>query len=260
MLAQAQERLQAELKLQRQRGATAATLRALRSRFGDIAADGVVAGSGLRLVQPATAPSKPYSPHPVRSTLFAVFASLLVAGMIAVARDRLRRRLPDAQTLSETLDVPLLAALPVAGRRRRRASEAVDGAMLEEAALQAAIRAALPPRGQRAVLVHGVGPDAHAPVVAAALTRALAWAGHATTLLRLDGSAERSAEAERWAPEVDAEVCTDLEQGMHDLKTPDILTLAEYHEVSPAFTLLAEARWTNWNVVKNLRIERPDGP
>jgi long-chain fatty acid transport protein len=42
------------------------------------------------------------------------------------------------------------------------------------------------------------------------------------------------------------------------LETPDILSLAAYHEVSPEVTLLAEVQWTNWSVVKNLRIERPD--
>jgi long-chain fatty acid transport protein len=44
-----------------------------------------------------------------------------------------------------------------------------------------------------------------------------------------------------------------------DLKTPDILSLAAYHELSPEIALLAEVQWTNWSVVKNLRIERPDG-
>jgi capsular polysaccharide biosynthesis protein len=221
LLTQAQTRLQQELDAQRRRGAKAATLQALRSRFGDIAADGVVAGTGLRLVQPATPPTTPASPHPLRSTVFAVFASLLVAGLIAVARDRLRRRRPDAQALSEKVDVPLLAALPVVGRRPRRgASKVTDGAMLEEAALQAAVRAALPPRGQRVVLVHGMGPDSHAPVVAAALARALTWAGHATVLLRLDGSADRSPEADRWAPEVtlEARQCADLEEGLQEVK------------------------------------------
>jgi hypothetical protein len=89
--------------------------------------------------------------------------------------------------------------------------------MLEEAALQAAVRAALPPRAQRVVLVHGMGDDSHAPIVAAALTRALTWAGHATVLLRVDG--DHSPEADRWAPEIAVEVCADLEEGLRDLKS-----------------------------------------
>jgi long-chain fatty acid transport protein len=44
-----------------------------------------------------------------------------------------------------------------------------------------------------------------------------------------------------------------------DLKTPDIVSLAASHEISPEVTLLAEVQWTDWSVVKNLRIERPDG-
>jgi len=44
-----------------------------------------------------------------------------------------------------------------------------------------------------------------------------------------------------------------------DLKTPDVVSLAGSHEVSPQVTLLAQVQWTNWSVVKNLRIERPDG-
>ena len=44
-----------------------------------------------------------------------------------------------------------------------------------------------------------------------------------------------------------------------DLKTPDVVSLAASHELSPDITLLAEVQWTNWSVVKNLQIERPDG-
>ena len=44
-----------------------------------------------------------------------------------------------------------------------------------------------------------------------------------------------------------------------DLKTPDVVTLAASHQISPDITLLAEVQWTNWRVVKDLRIERPDG-
>jgi long-chain fatty acid transport protein len=43
------------------------------------------------------------------------------------------------------------------------------------------------------------------------------------------------------------------------LKTPDVVSLAASHQIIPELTLLAEVQWTNWSVVKNLRIERPDG-
>jgi long-chain fatty acid transport protein len=44
-----------------------------------------------------------------------------------------------------------------------------------------------------------------------------------------------------------------------DLKTPDVVSLAASHELSSDITLLAEVQWTNWSIVKNLQIERPDG-
>jgi long-chain fatty acid transport protein len=37
------------------------------------------------------------------------------------------------------------------------------------------------------------------------------------------------------------------------------VSLAASHQISPEITLLAELQWTNWSVVRNLRIERPDG-
>jgi long-chain fatty acid transport protein len=44
-----------------------------------------------------------------------------------------------------------------------------------------------------------------------------------------------------------------------DLKTPEIVSLAGSHKVSSKLTLLAELQWTNWSVIKALRIERHDG-
>ena len=44
-----------------------------------------------------------------------------------------------------------------------------------------------------------------------------------------------------------------------DLTTPDVVTLAGSYQISPVFTLLAEAQWTNWSVVKNLQVLRADG-
>jgi long-chain fatty acid transport protein len=44
-----------------------------------------------------------------------------------------------------------------------------------------------------------------------------------------------------------------------DLKTPEIVSLAGSHRVSPELTLMAEVQWTNWSVVKALSVQRPDG-
>jgi long-chain fatty acid transport protein len=44
-----------------------------------------------------------------------------------------------------------------------------------------------------------------------------------------------------------------------DLKTPDIVSFAAYQQISPDLTLLAEAQWTSWSVIKNLQVQRTDG-
>ena len=43
------------------------------------------------------------------------------------------------------------------------------------------------------------------------------------------------------------------------LKTPEVVSLAATQAISQELTLLTEVQWTNWSVIKNLRIERPDG-
>jgi capsular polysaccharide biosynthesis protein len=236
-LSQAQERMSAQLDEERRRGASPETIEALRARLGDIAAVRVMAGSGLRLVEEASAPAQAYAPRPLRSAVLAMLAALLVAVLIAVVRDRRRRNGPDPQTLSRALELPLIAALPVAGSRQ--GPEEIDGAMVEEAALQAAVRGALPPRAQRVVLVHGIGADAHAGPVAAALARSLSWAGHATVLVRADAGAERSARTDRWAGDVPVAHCANIEEQLQELKG------SEYRYViveSPAVATGAQVR------------------
>jgi long-chain fatty acid transport protein len=44
-----------------------------------------------------------------------------------------------------------------------------------------------------------------------------------------------------------------------DLKTPEIVSLGASHEISADLTILGGVQWTNWSVVKNLQIIRPDG-
>jgi capsular polysaccharide biosynthesis protein len=223
VLSQAQERLTQELADQRERGASAATIDALRSRLGDIAATGVMVGSGLRLVQEATPPPSPYAPQPVRSALVALLASLLVAVLVAIARDRLRHRGPDAEALSRAVDLPLIAALPATDvrRSRRHDSGAVDGEVIEEAALQAAVRLALPPRGQRVVLVQGAGSDDGPARVAAALARSLSWGGHATVMVVLDAPERARPRVPSPGPDVPVVRAVDVDERLQGLRQAD---------------------------------------
>jgi len=200
-LANARERMTQEIERQRRAGASTVTLDALRERLSELAATEALAGSRLRLAQPATVPSSPYAPRPLLSALLAFVAALIVAVLIALARDRLRRPAPDAIALSEVAGLPLLAAVPITRhgptehlrrvgalfRREPAAAGAVDQGMIEEAALQATLRTVLPPRVPRLIVVHDAGPGAGADRVAAGLARSLSWAGHAAVLLRPRG-------------------------------------------------------------------------
>ena len=200
-LADARERMTREIERQRRAGAGTVTLDALRERLSELAVTEALAGSRLRLAQPATVPASPYAPRPLLSALLALLAALAVAVLIALARDRVRRSAPDAIALSEVAGLPLLAAVPITGRGlaqplrrlgavlrlKPRITGAVDQGMIEEAALQATLRTVLPPRVPRLVVVHDAGPGAGAERVAAGLARSLAWAGHTAVLLRPRG-------------------------------------------------------------------------
>jgi capsular polysaccharide biosynthesis protein len=221
VVARARERLQREIAGERRAKAPQATLDALNQRLSELAVSEVLAGSNLRLVQPAAVPEEPYAPRPVRSAVIAFFAALFVGVLIALARDRLRASPPDARTLAAAADLPLIAALPAtAGKKRRRRFRrrrvwAVDHAMIEEAALQSCVRTALPPRAQRVVLVHGI--DGDGSVIAATLARSLSWAGHATALVRM-WPADRTAPA----PDVPLLEWTDVEDDIGELRRSDV--------------------------------------
>ena len=124
----------------------------------------------------------------------------------------------------------MIAALPAAGRtppwelmrralgRRPRPSRSVDHAVVEEAALQGAIRGALPARGQRIVLVYGIDESGGAAQVAAALARSLTWGGHATVLVRFARADGRRPPPVAYVPTVSGE---DLDDQLDELKGTD---------------------------------------
>jgi capsular polysaccharide biosynthesis protein len=183
---------------------------ALRQRLSDLAVSSVTAGSGMSLAEPATVPSAPYAPRPLRNGVLAAIAGLLLAVMAVVVRERLRGDTPDPRALARAAGRPLLAVL-ADGRSengirkpgivaRWRARHGVTGPAEEqvavaEAALQGSVKAALPPKSPRAVLVCGVTAGQAHDRVAYGLARALSWAGSSATLLSCweDGLATDSA-------------------------------------------------------------------
>jgi capsular polysaccharide biosynthesis protein len=191
-LSRATARVADQLERLRGRGSADPTVAALRERLGEQTVDEATSGSGLELAERATPPDGPYAPRPLRSALLALFAALFAGLLIALARDRMRPRPPDAPELSEILGLPLLAALPEERSTGLRlpGRPPPDQAVIETAVLQASVRVALPPRSRRIVLVQGAGRRPGAGRVAADLTRSLCWAGHAAVLVASHPTAE----------------------------------------------------------------------
>ena len=225
LAARARERLADEIDRLRTLGAPATTLEAMRERLSELAVTAATAGSGLRVVQRAPTPDAPYAPRPLRSALLAFLSALLVAVLVAIARDQVRPARLDVAGLTSVTGLPLLAALPAASAgpwerlrsalgRRHRELQTIDQAVIEEAALQGAVRSALPARGQRIVLVHGIDDSGGAAQAAAGLARSLTWGGHATVLVRF-----ADADSRRRAPYDVATVwCADIDEQLDELK------------------------------------------
>jgi hypothetical protein len=188
-------------QLRRVRGTTApGTLAtALRERISDLALQEATAGSDLRLAEAAEPPTRPTAPRPLRSALLAGLAALLLAVTAAVIRDRSRRRGADAAELAARAGIPLVAVLP---RRRRRSRKSDERLVVEQAALQGAVRAALPARSQRVLVVCDIAGGEGAGWVAEGLARSLTWA-------RQDAAVVRAADA----PDLDAELKRERREG-----------------------------------------------
>jgi capsular polysaccharide biosynthesis protein len=212
----AQAQLEVEIARLRRSGAPRTTVAALRDRVSELTVAEVMAGSGLTLAEPATPPAAPSAPHPLRNALLAFFAALLAGMLLVLARDRLRPRTASARELARAMDAPLLAALPAPSRveRRRARRRGGEQIVVEEAALQASVRLAMPPKGQRIVLVADVGAAGPAATVAGGLARSLSWAGHSTALVLATG-AESAGLSMSTVPVIR---CTDLEADFEELR------------------------------------------
>jgi capsular polysaccharide biosynthesis protein len=228
LAARARERLADEIERLRTLGAPATTLEPMRERLSELAVTAATAGSGLRVVQRSPTPDAPYAPRPLRSALLAFLAALLVAVLVAIFRDQVRPARPDAAGLTRVTELPLLAALPAAKvslwdrlrfalGARSGTSQAGDQAVIEEAALQGAVRSALPARGQRIVLVHGIDGSSGATEAAARLARSLTWGGHATVLVRFTDAVGRH----RAQDDVPTVWCDDLGEQLDELRVSE---------------------------------------
>ena len=175
-------------RLRGRRGVPAEEERAsIRERLTDLNLNAVSSGSELRRAEAARPPADPYSPRPVRNAVFALFASVFIAGLVVVSRAQLKPRVSGARELGRLLDAPVLAEIPYVRRPFGRERNALSETEYEAyQTLQASLRMHLPPSSQRIVLVtsalHGEGKTE----ATAALGLVLSQAGQRVWLVSAD--------------------------------------------------------------------------
>ncbi|HET8651361.1 MAG TPA: Wzz/FepE/Etk N-terminal domain-containing protein [Gaiellaceae bacterium] len=174
--------------LEGRRGLQAQTERAeFQRRLTEFDVSAAGAGSELSLAEAANAPSAPFSPRPVRNGAFAMFASLFIAALVVLARAQLKPRVSGSREVSRLLELPVLVEVPHVRRPLGQRPQTLSSPEYEAyQTLQASVRRALPPTGQRTILItsalHGEGKTE----VTAGLGLVLSQAMYRTWLVSAD--------------------------------------------------------------------------
>jgi capsular exopolysaccharide synthesis family protein len=174
--------------LEGKRGLQVATERAsIRERLTDLNVGAASTGSELAIAEVAQPPTDPYSPRPLRNTLFAFFASAFLAALVVLARAQLKPRISGSRELSRLMDLPVLSEVPYVRRRLGHRVHTLSAAEYEAyQTLHAAIRRELPATNQRVLLVTSALHSEGKTEVTAALGLVLSQAGQRTWLVSAD--------------------------------------------------------------------------
>lgn len=185
-------------------------VRALQERAAQLSVAQATAGSSLQLAREAEVPDQASAPRPFRNAVLALFASIFIAVLVALARDQLVPRVRDQREMGQLLELPVLVTIPESGGGFLNQRRAPTLARVEQEAyrtLSANLRLALPPDRQHVVLttsaVHAEGKTS----VTARLGRLLAQADHRTLLVSGDM---------RW-PRLDSLMGIERRDGLSDL-------------------------------------------
>jgi Mrp family chromosome partitioning ATPase/capsular polysaccharide biosynthesis protein len=155
--------------------------RVIRERLSELSISEAGVGSDLVLAEPARAPTEASSPRPIRNAVFAFFASVFLAVLVALALGQLAPRVTGGRELSRLTGAPIVAAVPA--KRRRGGERHVAAAAYRELRRSLAVQL---PDDVKVVLVAGVLPGGAAAGVAVALAQSLADGGSRTLLISAD--------------------------------------------------------------------------
>jgi capsular exopolysaccharide synthesis family protein len=161
-------------------------IQALQERAAELSVETASAGAQLQIAEAASPPDAPTSPRPVRNTVLAFFAALLIAVLVALARDQLSPQVNSQRELGQILDLPILGAIPHVPARFRRRRLTTAGEHEAYQALGASLRLALAPDTQHVILVTSATHAEGKTTVAAHLGSLLSQAGHHTLVVSGD--------------------------------------------------------------------------
>ena len=170
------------------RGQGGPELSALRQRLAELGVAESTVGTDLRIAERAQTPSSPVSPRPLRNAILALFASLFLGVLIALARDQLAPRAGTSRELSTMLELPVLAGIPHVPRRWRTRKVRILSEVEAEAyqTLRAALEFSAWGDDDRVLLVTSAVAAEGKTSATARLGRALARAGHKTLVVSAD--------------------------------------------------------------------------
>src|SRR5437764_1061411 len=95
----------------------AAQMSSLQARAAELEAASASAGSQLQLIQRPDVPSTPSSPRPLRNGVIALFASIFIGILVALAREQLTPRVTSQREISHLLGLTVLSGIPYVRRR-----------------------------------------------------------------------------------------------------------------------------------------------
>jgi succinoglycan biosynthesis transport protein ExoP len=166
------------------RGAVA---RALQRRIDQLTVSEATAASDLGLAEAATAPARATSPRPLLAGVLALFASLTIAILVALAREQLIPRASGPRDVSRIVGVPVLAGIPELKRRAGRRAEVLLAAEHDAfQSLRAAVELAMPPEEQKVIVVTSATVGEGKTTVAYRLARSLVSAGQSVMVVAGD--------------------------------------------------------------------------
>ena len=189
-IANARSRLQEEIDRLESSPSPSATaeIAAIRERLSQLTVSEGSAGADLQLAGRAEVPGSPTSPRPLRNVILALFGSLVLGVLIALARDQLSPRISDPRELGRLLGVRVLAGIPyVRGTKLQRRVRLLSGAEAEAyETLRTSFELMVPPDAHSVVLITGAVHGEGKTTVSSRLGKSLVRAGHRVLLVSAD--------------------------------------------------------------------------